>query len=175
MAVLWGNSNTWSTLYTWTGQPPPGSWCNPNPWSNPYTWTGQQPSNLVSEQATPEQGVGSALDEGGTGYVWKDRAWVKVRKVVRIGVSTQYVARPSSKTYVSSAARTMRAKSSGGTVVVGASRRPCTKSVLVALPKRNPCANSHSKFVATSLRVSRYNGTQLTLGMDEILALIEMM
>ena len=69
----------------------------------------------------------------------------------------------------------MRSKSSGGTAVVGASWYSGTKSVLLGLPKRSPCANSCSKSIAVSLIVSRYNGAQLTVGMDEILALLETM
>lgn len=128
----------------------------------------RQPPVSAYTQSIP----GSSGWDAGTGEVWREGKKIKATKVARVGVSAQYVPRTSASVRVRAVSSTLRAQAGHGHATANAARALRTATMAVTTQSGSAVAHSCNKSHATSMIVSSYNGACATLGMDEILALL---
>jgi hypothetical protein len=129
---------------------------------------------VIPDQALPRTAPGGSEWDSGQGYVWKGHAWVKATKVARVGISAQYAPRPSAVVRVTGSPSTLRSKVGRGSATAGSFRAPVSASIALTTRGGRSAPNSCPKSQVTSMVVSGYNGACATMGLDEVLALLEM-
>lgn len=130
----------------------------------------RQPPVSAYTQSIPG---GSGWDAG-SGEVWREGKRVKAHKVARVGISAQYVPRTAASVRVRAVSTILRSQAGHGHANTNAARalRTATMAMAVTTQSGGAVAHSCNKSHATSMIVSSYNGACATLGMDEILALL---
>ena len=141
------------------------------------TSTGKLTDALAPElQTEPVVNAGSGTgSDAGTGYVYIDRAWVKGLKVVKIGTSWQSAGSVKSGVFAGPTVRTHRTKTFGGTVRSTSHCVQKARAVASGCPHQTLKAGSACQSKTAKSIVSMYNGSSMSLGADELLAILNWM
>lgn len=127
----------------------------------------------IVQQAAP-QAAGGLSGDAGSGYIWRDNAWVKATKYAKVGVSIQGVGVPTSRVSVSAVGKRWITNTPTGKVSsITAASLELTRST-VSAEKGSTFSDSYALCTCDKVIVSSYNGTCESLGMDEIMVLVGM-
>ncbi len=151
----------------------------PSVWFAPADESDVPPEELqpVQAPARQTQSIGGGGGDYGGGQAWikKDHGWVKVTKAVRYGVSNRWVGEFSSVVGVQGVTDRY-AVTTGSATPVASSQ---ASAIPAAFNLRHLIGETASRAIAEMgterVKTATPCGTTATLGMDEILAVLEMM
>lgn len=136
--------------------------------------TGLQDAEAVTPTQQTQQAAGGLSGDAGSGYVWRDNAWIKATKLVRYSTSVQCTGTATNRAHVTLAPKksiTGFPTSKGSST---AHSQPESRTAAVTILRPTPLSHSFSLSCCNESIVSRYNGAYEALSMDEIMVLIEM-
>lgn len=129
------------------------------------------PTAHVGQVAANSGGTGK--DHSGSGYVWRDNAWVKAIKFAKLGVNGQYALKQQSVVTVKPVPLKLRRKAGDLQLTCSTRRVLFAVETGVATPPVELVANNLIDCICTSHITKGYNGACETLAMDEIMVLLE--
>lgn len=131
---------------------------------------------VVEQKPVSVQSSGGVGGDAGTGYVYIDHAWVKALKVVKIKASWQSAGSVQSGGFATNSVRSNRHNNTfnGSTQSVSSCAQiPARTEVLH--PQQTLNADSFCISTPASAIVSVYNGSSMSIGADELLAIMDWM
>ena len=138
------------------------------------SWFGKTSSAPVETRSPSYPSNSGLADEGVNGRVWRDNAWVKARKVVIRGLPVQYAQKSAAQASVCCVVKSVSARRFVGAVAANSQTRATARCASATPVNAGYRAVSKTETSVGNIRISGYNCFSETLGMDEILALVEM-
>ena len=131
-------------------------------------------SKVIPKAVQAEPINAGSSGDGGTGYVWRDNAWVKATKVARLGISKPCPSQVYGSVSVSAKPYRLSITSESCKAYASARQTLVPQGLRVTQPITTAITHTLATSTSANMIVKSYNGACETLSLDELLVLLEM-
>lgn len=128
---------------------------------------------VIPEATQADPPAAGTSGDVGTGYIWRDNAWVKATKVAKVGISKPCPSKLNGRVSVSAKPYRLSITSESCKAYASTRQTLISQGVQVEQPVIVPSAHTLATSVSANVIVKSYNGACETLGLDELMVLLE--